>query len=439
MPGDSFAARDFKVELRTAKKQKSKKQTAKKQSTKKPSKKTAQKKSKKTNKVTKSKKSTQRGIASVSSKSPAEKIAILEAKAKKSKQDYIEIADFYTKKKHHKKAIENLKLANKPQTVDVLDKLSRAYDLAGDKAEATRALELIRVEGKASPGQLVRLGNYYSETRKEIKSKNPVVLISSDPKEPPPEDPSSKYALLAVDVYRESISKAPKYDKAYDGLYKLYIDMKNNYDARLIVIEALDKLREPKYWLNISCRLEVEQNYYDNAKKICQKAILKDSQNPDNHVYLALAFKNTDNPDQARKILTSAAKRYKKSEVTQWNAGQMNCSIRNWELATEQFKQCVKANPESGRCHLNLGKTLFELKKYNDSLESLMKACPYIKGVEVELRRFSYDLEKIGDKKTATQFQKYIDKCSTQWFEFAKKHKEVQTYSRNTDKCFYPD
>lgn len=429
-----FAARDFKVELRATKE--NQKKSASRPHNK--SKKISGKKSTKKTKVVKNKKTPKRGIASVSE---VNKIEILEKKSKKTKRDYVEIAEYYTRIKNYPKAIENLKLANKPQGVDILDKLARVYELAGDKEESTRALELIRVEGKASPGHLTRLGNSYAETRKKIKEKNPVIVISTDEKgnQTTSDDPSNKYAQQAIDAYRESINKAPRYGKAYEGLYKLYVDMNNHYDARLVILEALEKLGEPQYWLSESCKVEIEQNYYDNAKKVCQKAISKDAKNPDNHVYLALAYKNTENAEQARKIIFNAAKRFKKSEVTQWSAGQMSCSIRNWEQANEQFQQCVKADSESGRCHIGLGKTYFELKKYDQALISLMKACPYIKGVEIEIRRFSYDLEKMGLKKEVTQYQKAIDKCSNDWFEYAKKKKATQEYSRNTDKCFFPD
>jgi tetratricopeptide (TPR) repeat protein len=347
--------------------------------------------------------------ASITVTKVKEQITALEARPKKTKKDYIAISDLYLKIKNFDKALSNLKIINKKQSIDVLDKISHVYNVMGDNLEEARALELIHVEGKASPSQLTRLGFAYSKMKKTKE---------------------------AIDSFRESIKKAPKYEKAYQGLYEVYVELKNFYDARLTIIEVNEKFGDKKYWLNEFCRIEIEQNYYDSAKEVCQKAITRDSKNPDNHVYLALAFKQTENVDQARKIIFKAAKQFKKSEVTQWNAGQMSCSIKNWEQASSQFKQCLKADPESGRCQLDIGKTLFELKKYDQGLESMMKSCPYIKGVDVEIRRLSYELEKQNLPKIAKKYNGSTDKCTSMWFEYTKKTKNSQTYTRNTDACF---
>lgn len=350
-----------------------------------------------------------RKIASVDG--VTEQITALEARPKKTVKDYISIAELYLKLKNYPKAIENLKLANKPQSVEALDALARVYNTQNDSLEEARALELIRVEGKASPGQLSRLGFAYTKLKKTEE---------------------------ALASFRESTVKAPKYEKAYEGLFEIHKEAKNFYDARLIIIEVFEKFGEKKKWLNEFCRIEIEQNYYDSAKQACQKAIAKDTKNADNHVYLALAFKHTENEEQARKIIFQAAKQFKKSEVTQWNAGQMSCSIKNWEQGVEQFKRCIKADAESGRCHLDLGKTLFELKKYEESLNSFMKACPYIKGVDVEIRRLSYELEKLNDSKTAKKYNSSTDKCTSEWFSYTKKNKNPEVYMRNLDACFIP-
>lgn len=350
-----------------------------------------------------------RGIASVNESSIEDQITSLESKSAKKKSDLIALGELYVKAKKYDKAIETLKRANKPQTNDVLDKLSRVYNLTGDKAEEARALELIRVDGRASPGQLTRLADAYVKLSKISES---------------------------IPVYRESIVKAPKYEKAYEGLYHVYNGTGNAYDARLVILEVLEKFGNKKFWLTEFCRIESEQNYHDNAKQICQKAIEKDPKNPDNHVYLALAFKNTENEDQSRKILFNAAKQFKKSEVTQWNAGQMSCSINNWEQASDQFKACLKASPTSGRCHLGLGKAQYELKKYDLALESMKKACTYIKGADVEIRRLSYDLDKKNESKVARKYNSSTEQCSADWFNYAKKNKDMPVYKINMDRCF---
>ena len=65
-----------------------------------------------------------------------------------------------------------------------------------------------------------------------------------------------------------------------------------------------------------------------------------------------------------------------------------------------------------------------------------MKACPYIKGIEVEIRRLSYELEKNKNEKMAKKYMHSTDKCNSAWFNYVKKNKEDQPYVRNQDQCF---
>lgn len=369
---------------------------------------TRSKNSRKRKSASTSKKSV-RKIASVDKAGALEQITALEARPKKTKKDYIAIAELYTKLKNYPKAIENLKSANKPQSVEVLDRLSRVHALAGDVKEEIRAIEMIRAEKKASASQLTRLGDSYAAQEKIEE---------------------------AVLVYRESIQQQPKYEKAYTGLYNVFSSVNNYADARLVIIEVLEKFGDQKFWLNEFCQLEIEQKYYGNAKEVCKRAIAKDNKNPNNHVYLGLALRHTGDEDQGRKILTTAANNYKGSEVAQWNAGQMSCSTSNWEMGRNQFRQCIKVAANSGRCYLGLAKTEFELKSYDKALDSLLKACEYIKGVEVEIRRFSYELDRRKEPKVAKKYSSKSEGCSSTWFKNAKKGGGTQGYARELDLCY---
>ncbi len=350
-----------------------------------------------------------RRVASVNRDGITQQITALEARPKKTKKDYIAIAELYTKLKNYKKAVENLRKANKPQSIEVLDHLSRVYALAGDRKEEIRALELIRVDNRASASQLTRLGDAYL---KESKIED------------------------AATAYRDSIKKTPKYEPAYQGLFNLFRKEKNFYDARLVIIEVLEKFGDKPFWLNEFCRIEIEQKYYGNAKEICKRAINKDNKNPDNHVYLGLALKHTGDETQARRILLNAAKNYKNSEVAQWNGGQASCSIKNWEQGRTLFSQCIKVQANSGRCYLGLAKTEFELKSYDKALDALLKACPYIRGVDVEIRRFSYALDERKEPKIAKKYLSVTERCSTTWFKSAKSGEQTQAYARNLDSCY---
>lgn len=310
-----------------------------------------------------------------------QKKAIQEAKKLKDKKEY-------------DNAVRVLKNANEPQSMEVLDELAKILHLKKDYLEEIRALEIIKADGNISASQLVRLGDAYMNINKKDQ---------------------------VVENYRAAIKKAPKYQKAYQGLYEFYLNEKNYYDAKSMIGEIINRFGVKKYWQNQLCRMELEQQFFDTAKDVCQQAIIKDPKKAENHVYLALAFKGSGADDQARKIIFKAAQQFPKSEMTQWNAGLLSSSIQNWELSEKHYSQCIKADRKSLRCFYELGKVQFHLGKYDVALKNLKKGCSYIKDVDVEIRKFSYELEKMKKTNTAREYEKEVDSCKSIWFGSAKK------------------
>jgi tetratricopeptide (TPR) repeat protein len=215
--------------------------------------------------------------------------------------------------------------------------------------------------------------------------------------------------------------EAPKYEKAFEALYTFYLNKKNYYDARLILLEMIEKFGEKAKWLNQLCDMEIREKFFDSAKNVCQSALVKSPNVPENHVNLALAFKYTEAEDQSRKILFAAAKQFQNSEYTQREAGFASQTVKNYELSEIHFSRCGKLNPRAGGCWLGLAKAQFQLKKYEPALESFMKACPYLKEAELEIRRHAYDLDKLGQSKLYKKYMDLTDKCRSAWFSEAKK------------------
>src|SRR5690606_7726598 len=131
--------------------------------------------------------------------------------------------------------------------------------------------------------------------------------------------------------------------------------------------------------------------------------------------------KGSGDVEQARKILFKAAKQFPQSELTQWHAGLMSSNIQNWELSNKHFSQCVKADKKSARCYHELGKVQFELKQYEQALTNLKKECAEVKDIDVEIRKYSYELNKIKKSKIAQQYEREVDRCKSQWFSSARK------------------
>ncbi len=331
---------------------------------------------------------------SVTTKVVQARIKAIDSKEKKAPQDYLDLARNYLLLKDYDRALQSARTANSPQNKAALDYIAKISHEKGDHLEEVRALEILKLEDRPSPAFYGRLAEAYDEIGKKEE---------------------------VIKYYRLSISEAPKYEKSYEGLYHYFLKKENFYDARLILIETIEKFGSKPKWLNEYCRMEIEQKYFDNAKNICQQAILASPKHAENHVYLALAFKYTEAEDQARKILFTAAKRFKKSEVTQREAGMMSQKINNYELSETHFGNCVKANPKAGDCFLELAKAQFNLKKYEDALNSFIKSCPFIKESELEIRKHAYELEKAKQTKLYQKYMDQTDKCQSLWFNQAKK------------------
>ncbi len=330
----------------------------------------------------------------VTSAQVKQRIKNIDAKSKKAPQDFLDLAKNYLLIKDYESAIKNARLGNDPQSVDGLELIAKISHEKQDHLEEVRALEIIKTMGKQPPGFFVRLGEAYAEINKTEE---------------------------VIKNFRQAISEAPKYEKAYEALYQFYLGKKNTYDARLILLEIIEKFGEKSKWLNEMCKIEIKEKYFDSAKNICQSALVKSPDVAENHVNLALAFKYTEAEDQARKILYSAAKQFKKSEQTQREAGLLSQNAKNYELSESHFGQCGIINPKAGDCFLELAKAQFQLKKYDQSLQSFLNACPYVKEAELEMRRHAYNLDKLGQPKLYKKYMDQTEKCQSLWFSEAKK------------------
>lgn len=330
----------------------------------------------------------------VTSAEVKQRIKNIDSKSKKAPQDYFDLARNYLLIKDYESAIKHARQGNTPQSVEGLELIAKISHEKQDHLEEVRALEIIKTMGKQPPGFFVRLGNAYSEINKTDE---------------------------VIKNFRQALADAPKYEKAYEALYQFYLSKKNTYDARLILLEIIEKFGEKPKWLNEMCKMEIREKYFDSAKNVCQSALVTSPNVAENHVNLALAFKFTEAEDQARKILYAAAKQFKDSESTQREAGVLSQLAKNYELSETHFGQCGKINSKAGDCFLELAKAQFQLKKYEPALQSFLKACPHIKEAELEMRRHAYDLDKQGQPKLYKKYMDQTEKCQSLWFSEAKK------------------
>jgi tetratricopeptide (TPR) repeat protein len=248
--------------------------------------------------------------------------------------------------------------------------IARSYQKLKDHLNEIRVYKHLTTMNAKDYRSFFELGNAYSQ------SKNP------------------EEAILA---FRKAIEIQPTFRPAYEALAIEYKRTGNNYENRVIIEDMIKNFGAKPEYLAQLCRLYTLEKYKDTAIAHCNEAIKKQPNNPSNHVYLGLNYKNSGDAAQAKKILVGIAKQFPQSEQAQWEAGQISEESKNFLAAFQYYKQATEADSKSFRAYLGLARSAFELKKYNEALNAFVKACPESKEASEEFRRFTYRLRHSGE------------------------------------------
>jgi tetratricopeptide (TPR) repeat protein len=198
----------------------------------------------------------------------------------------------------------------------------------------------------------------------------------------------------AVLKFRAAIQINPKYEGAYWGLYKVYEKKKNNYEARIILLDLVSSFGSKSKYLNPICKLYSVDSFFEESIASCQKAIEVDPKYPENHIYLALTYKYAQNIEQAEKIIRSAAAQFKQSEFAQETAGEIMLEKENWEKSVQYYQACTKISPRNLNCHNGLASAAFQLAMYEVALKSYLEACKIDRKTTTEFKKSAAILRK---------------------------------------------
>lgn len=302
-----------------------------------------------------------------------------------SPAQFLKKGKVYYKHKSWDKALEYFKKANNPTNPEALEWISKACEQKKDYLEQIRALEILIHEKPNIPKYYTQLGTAYLNSEKIPK---------------------------AIENYKEAIKRAPKYEKAYVELLEVYKKQKNYYEAAILLNDVMNVFGKTERWLSKLCEIKTLQSFYDDAKLICQDAVSRLPRVAENHVYLALAYKNSGAAPQAEKIMLSAGRQFKKSELAQFYAGQFSDESKNWEQSIIFYGQGAKVDPKSTRCHLGLAQALYEINEYAKSLAAFSKACALDNNVDNEIRKYAGLLRMKNKNDWYSKFKIQADRCS---------------------------
>jgi len=189
------------------------------------------------------------------------------------------------------------------------------------------------------------------------------------------QDEKKKIDTELVEAFRKATKLAPKYKPSYDSLLNYFISVNLNYEARQLLVEMIDQFGRRPELLNDQCRLFSIDGYLNQTVSHCKQAIASSKRYPDNYVYLAQAYIEKGEEEKGGKIIRLAAKKFPRSEITQWAAGKYYFDKQNYPVSSRYFNAAVNADPKKDRSQLGLGKSLFEEKKFVPALKHLLSAC----------------------------------------------------------------
>lgn len=297
-----------------------------------------------------------------------------------------EVANEYVKKKNDKKVIEILA----PYSNEISDKglivLSETYERQKDYINQIRTLQIYenRNPNRFRPQYL--LGVAFS---------------------------NNKQFDEAVQSFRKSVQFAPQHRPSYDGMLKILLDKKDQYEARTLLSQMIAVFGDKADLLSLQCRLYSEGGFLAEAEATCKKAIVRDRTKPDNHVYLARTMLNQGRKQAAESVFKKAARKYAKSELVQFATGEFYFNEKNYAIAVRYLTAGIKLEPNSARSRLGLALSLFEVKKFDQALEHFTKAC------ELDETRVAYNdfrsaaakLRQNDDYKMAQKYERKIATC----------------------------
>lgn len=269
--------------------------------------------------------------------------------------------------------------------VSALHLLGKAYD---SKKDFTNALRIYRIIADKDPENYwahFQLGHAYLNTKNSSE---------------------------AVKSFRKAIQLKPKHRESYEAIFKVFENNNNNYESRNIVRDMIQKFGNNSQWLNALCRLYAVDGFLEEAVRSCKDAIRKSPQYADNHVYLAMSYKDRGDEKMASAILVKASDQFKQSEFTQFTAGRYYSEQKNFPVAARYFSQAVKADPKQARSQLGLAEALFETGQHEQALSGYVEACRLDSQNRPHLMAAAFKLRSLGKDKLSRQYEGQAYKCA---------------------------
>ena len=181
-----------------------------------------------------------------------------------------------------------------------------------------------------------------------------------------------------LDVYRETIDKAPGFVELYINLGRVYNELRRYDDAICEYKMAiwLDSLNVSAYYY--LCKLYEEQKDFDNAIDVCEKLIELQPHIADYQCKMAQYLYLKGDVEKAIEHYQTAITLNPNSEWTSVVAQTLGFifqeNTKDLDAAISSYQQAYNLNPNDIDIYLNLGNVFFEKGSYDNALVVYKKA-----------------------------------------------------------------
>lgn len=316
------------------------------------------------------------------------KIDKLNQKLQKSPNDlniHFLLGKYYYLSKDFDKAVFHLKKNKKNPSIKGLILLARIFSQQGNHSEEMRVLNILLERHPDSPKVYTDLGTVYHKIDKIEE---------------------------AIEHYKTALQKDKKYEEAYKGLWTVFESQDNFYDARQILVDFLALYPNDVEAHSKLCQMNVRSGFLDESLASCNRAVTVGPAYPNNHIYLALVHRRNGNDQQAKRIILTTAKNFKKSVLAQYEAALLLEGESRMESALQFYRDCVRAAPRAFRCVLKTANLEVQLGQYEKATDSFLAACRINKFQSFqEIRDASGLLRTQKKMKWYSHFKKISERC----------------------------
>ena len=241
-----------------------------------------------------------------------------------------------------------------------------------------------------------------------------------------------KNKLKAIEHFKKALKINPRYFFAYHGLIRIFekdLEKRNDhrYELKEIYKSMIKERPQPEYYRKL-CYLSWMDFFWKDTKKYCAKGKRLEPHIPENHIYFALALIHEDETSKSSlnssqkglDLLKQSTIQFPKSELAWVTYGTQLQKASHHLLAKNVFYKATRTHPHSLPSWVGLSKSYLSLKKHNESIQSVLKACRiHTKKGQIAIKNLIYTLsqekriskEETDIKQWISKFYQAIDTC----------------------------